>query len=716
MEEEIKSHLEKEYTHREGTWDVYGLDYEYFDASLSYEASGYRPITETQGLDFDPSWFTEIRDTKVRTKKYCSYQKGSKPYNDFWTEEFKRCNFGMTVNGYTITGDHYFFLNYYKLKVAKEGKAASGRATSFPEFYSKQYEYFHYIELCEWKKKDVCALKSRGVGFSEIGASLGCRMYSTVRESQVVYSAYTDKYLTDTLKKCWFQLNNLNSETEGGMRHIRQNVNSAYKKKASKLNREREESGFLSEISGVVVDAPNKLRGDRPDRIFLEESGSNPYLTTTWIQGDALVEVNGLKFGTKFAWGTGGDSGPALAGLGKMFSNPDGYNVLPFRHNFTKSGEYILSSFFIPAFTFVATEGYIDNRGVTNTEKAKEYYLRKRAPLLSDPKEYMKACAEYCFTPEDALALEGDNQFNTVLLSEQLANINLHKMGPTLEVGRLRFRYKDSRHDPEFISGVDFLNDPKGHIVMVERPILNEDGSVPRNLYVAGIDGIDMGQEDTSDKTKDPSKFAIVIKRRQFGLQNPSIVCYYLDRPEKIEEAHRTAMQLLMYYNCKAVLEYTRISVLQYFRTKRVEDRFLMRQVRATQSDIQMGNSKRFGVPATTPVIEHQLSLIAAFIEDYCHEIWFVELLEQALKYSITNKTKFDLIAAWGMAELGDEELVGVAPRKDDDKSNQFSQIGYYYDSNGNKHYGVIPKPNKPIEAKWSEYEGNRNSDPRYIY
>ena len=47
-EEEIKSRLEKEYTHREGTWDVYGLDYEYFDASLSYEASGYRPITETE--------------------------------------------------------------------------------------------------------------------------------------------------------------------------------------------------------------------------------------------------------------------------------------------------------------------------------------------------------------------------------------------------------------------------------------------------------------------------------------------------------------------------------------------------------------------------------------------------------------------------------------------------------------------------------------------
>jgi len=39
------------------------------------------------------------------------------------------------------------------------------------------------------------------------------------------------------------------------------------------------------------------------------------------------------------------------------------------------------------------------------------------------------------------------------------------------------------------------------------------------NLYVAGIDGIDIGQEQTSEYTKDPSKFCITIKKRAFGLQ-----------------------------------------------------------------------------------------------------------------------------------------------------------------------------------------------------
>jgi hypothetical protein len=42
-----------------------------------------------------------------------------------------------------------------------------------------------------------------------------------------------------------------------------------------------------------------------------------------------------------------------------------------------------------------------------------------------------------------------------------------------------------------------------------------------RNLYVAGIDSIDIGEEQTSDLTNDPSKFCIVIKRRAFGTRPP---------------------------------------------------------------------------------------------------------------------------------------------------------------------------------------------------
>lgn len=146
-------------------WDVSLKDpIDFFDSNLSYELTGYRPITETQGLDFDPDWFTEARRIKQETGSYCTYPKGSKKYMDFWKEQYKRCNEGFISNGYRITGDNYFFLNFYRLKDISSARiAGSGRSSTFPSFYSKQYEYFHYIEICKMTDHDVCALKARGV-------------------------------------------------------------------------------------------------------------------------------------------------------------------------------------------------------------------------------------------------------------------------------------------------------------------------------------------------------------------------------------------------------------------------------------------------------------------------------------------------------------------------------------------------------------------------
>ena len=53
-------------------------------------------------------------------------------------------------------------------------------------------------------------------------------------------------------------------------------------------------------------------------------------------------------------------------------------------------------------------------------------------------------CAEYCFTPEDALALEGDNMFNRELLANQKAAIELHKKGPTPIKGYLEYKFKNN--------------------------------------------------------------------------------------------------------------------------------------------------------------------------------------------------------------------------------------------------------------------------------
>ena len=150
---------------KEGIWD-YKIDdeFEYFDATKSYELTGYRPINRTEGLDFDPNWFTETREVFLKTGHYCAYPRNTKAYNDFWDEQYRRCQDGMTVNGYTITGDHYFFLNFYQLMDLKSAKkAGSSRIYDFPKFYVGQYQFFHYIELAKRIRKNAVLMKARGI-------------------------------------------------------------------------------------------------------------------------------------------------------------------------------------------------------------------------------------------------------------------------------------------------------------------------------------------------------------------------------------------------------------------------------------------------------------------------------------------------------------------------------------------------------------------------
>ena len=705
-------------------WDVKKEDpIEFFDARLSYEISGYRPISDTEGLDFDPKKFTQTRDVYVHTGKYTQFHFGTKAYNDFWGEQYKRCRDGLTVDGYTITGDHYFFLNFYRLQdLTQAKKAGTGRPYTFPGFFVAQYEYFHYIDLCRVCKRDAIGLKARGVGFSEIGASLTVNSYSSRRETLSIIVAHKEQNVTKTLSKCWYQLNWLNNSTQGGFFKLRQIKDSVMAKKASwyvKKDGQDIEDGWMSEIDGITADTPGKIRGDRVDLLLYEESGSWPGWKKAFIQGEALVNIQGEKFGIKLAWGTGGDSGPALEGLSDAFYNPNTYEALPYRHCHTQSGEQVITAYFIPAYNIVNRGGYIDSRGYTNPIKGKEYYDKERAKKTSDPEAFLIYCAEYCYYPEEALALEGTNKFNKILLTDQLTGIKLLGRGMLIEHGLLEYTFNTKEHSKENINGFRWIQNNSGKIHILEHPIWgnNQDGKI-RNLYVAGIDSIDLGMKDTSTATKDPSDFCITIKKRAYGNDEPRYVAYYKDRPNDIREAYKIAVRLLQYYNCLANLEASKVSIISWARDHGYINLF-MKRPRATMPDVMHGKSSQYGSPATPAIIEHQTDLIADFVNDYTHTIFFPEMLDELIRYTDENKRKFDMVAAMGETELAEEELNGTVPKVVNVVNERFEDIGYYTDEYGIKHYGIIPKSSK-LETRFNfnkPYEnlGNRTSDPRYV-
>ena len=118
-------------------------------------------------------------------------------------------------------------------------------------------------------------------------------------------------------------------------------------------------------------------------------------------------------------------------------------------------------------------------------------------------------------------------------------------------------------------------------------------------------------------------------------------------------------------------------------------------------------------------VIDLQTDLIADFVNDYCHTIWFPEMLDELNRYTDENKRKFDIVAAMGMAELGDQELQGIIPKAVENVDDAFQDFGYYRDENGIKRWGTIPKekPNIPKYDLFPYHYDNdrtRSSNPRH--
>lgn len=543
-----------------------------------------------------------------------------------------------------------------------------------------------YAELIRnYKSLGIKSLRdNKNWGFSEIGACLGVRPFITTKGFTTIYTAYTESYVDTVLGKCWVQLNWLNQNTDGGMKRLRQKIDNIKHKRASLVDSEGIEFGRMADIEGITADHPRKIRGERVDRLLFEEAGSNPILSTSWTQGTALVELGGARVGIKIAWGTGGDMGPALAGLAKMFEDPLSAGVLPYKNFYSDDGTAQYTGFFIPAYEFMMRPGYVDNRGVTDTKRAKAFYEEQRKLKLGE--RLLEYCSEYCFTPKEALLRQGENIFDSVLIADRITQIRVHKIGTSPQHIALLWDREDNDNSRNKVKAV---SSPNSKILVYEEPKRDSEGNIYNNLYVAGIDSIDQGTGDSATQY-DVSDFCIVVKRRVFGLNEPKYVCIYKDRPRDIREAYENAMKILVWYNCKALLEHTKISILTYFREKK-KDSLFMRRPKSSLGDIKKGNSAMIGVPATETIIKHGLELINNFVNDYCYGIDSDEMLEQLLNYSYENKRKFDIVAALGMCEMADEELTGINPKVKNEVTKTWKDIGWYIDDRGYKRYGIIP-------------------------
>lgn len=138
----------------------------------------------------------------------------------------------------------------------------------------------------------------------------------------------------------------------------------------------------------------------------------------------------------RVAFGTGGSSkASSMEGLKGMMEDPEAYNILPVRHNYTTDRSDTITGLFIPAYRIVYQ--YVDKRGYCDEQRAIEWYEKERKKKSDNAKNLLDYKAEYCFTIEEALIQQEGNVFPVEELANQLAALDVYKTVPKPKTGFL---------------------------------------------------------------------------------------------------------------------------------------------------------------------------------------------------------------------------------------------------------------------------------------
>lgn len=447
--------------------------------------------------------------------KYTLAPRGTSDYIKYWDQETKRCLNGYVApDGDSITGYHYFYLNYSPIMKLEEVqytdrygnvRTRRERILAFPDFWIGDYYYFQAIEEAEDTGKHMAVLKARQKGFSFKGASMLVRNYSLIKGSKNFAVASEQKFLIGDglLTKAWQIMDFIDKHTEWS----KQRLTSTRMERVSgyKITDEfgkQTEQGYLSSITGITLkNDPERIRGTRGRLVLWEEGGKFPNLLTAWrIEQPAVETDDGKAFGLMVAFGTGGTEGGSFDGLKDLFYKPDAYNVLSFPNIWDDGQENTRCGFFVPAYENMegvdedGNKRFMDKDGNSYRDVAIEELIAQRNKIKdggATQQSIDRFISERPIKPQEAVLELGKNIFPRKLLMDQLTRIRTNKKIQNMKHivdlswdgnGKVIATEKKSGDITTYHLKKD--DKPDGSVVIWEYPIPD----APFGLYIGGCD------------------------------------------------------------------------------------------------------------------------------------------------------------------------------------------------------------------------------------
>jgi len=603
-----------------------------------------------------------------------------------WYEEVADyCINGITIKGRYYNPLLYHWLNVFSLiaeQVDDKGNIV-GLNLSRPLYCSMDHYFLDYCWDAKKNGMHIAVLTGRGFGKTYLALNIIQREYTFFSESSSIISSHAGLQ-ADTDWGYIKQSLNVLSKThpEFKLKTIHNNdeiIMSGYKVATSNGEVIR---GNQSEIRKVIYGKnPDATRSMRPNVQLVEEFGAFPgkgkgSLENVLFQSEGSTVIGGNYTKTfQILLGTGGSIDNDMARV--IHSKPEIHNMIVVPDFGKKTG------LFIP--THYKYAGTWEKTGFPDIEKGLVEEKARREKLKREKmwKKLHQRQQEFPINYDEVFLRKGTNSFNQDKITTALTKI-YNKDVPEAKRGMMR----EVRDNDNNVVGFDFV-EGQGNVYIIEEPQRDKSGAMIDNLYIAGLDSIDQGLDDSVSSESDSSHLVMLVKKRLNNYFNDvmssTYVAWYDGRSHRIIHDYEQIVMMLLWYNCKVNIEYSKIAIKIWMESKGYAH-LLRERPRVS------GSPKYIGTTTALDVIKHQDILIGRYIDDYYDKIYIEPLLLQLRDYDQSDRRKFDFVVAMGLTELADEDMYDKkVERVNKSATENMTLFGYYRDRHGKKRYGKIP-------------------------
>jgi hypothetical protein len=440
-----------------------------------------------------------------------------------------------------LTGDNYFFMNYWWF----DAKTEDGYA----EYRYAQTKYFYFLELIDLDENCFGDLfvGNRRFSKTEVSAS---RIYNTATLEENTHSfvmsleyEHARKNIFEKIVRSWKVMFEPWRPKHSGTTEPREILNFGNPPKKSKKSKAQQRASEV--LNSYIQPLPTKvtaLQGKRPRRIFVDEAGTIDQMNIEdfWSTTKQALTLGMKKIIGKISMPCTLEDMKPNAGIRykNLWDQSDNRKISV--NGRTDSG---LKRWLKPFWE--GFEGFIDEWGFDMVAEAKAYVEAEVEAASDDNK--IKLRRQYPRNADDAFgivrgeAIEADCQ---LILEDNIAYA---------ETGVFPEQPCEI-YESAGVVKIRNVAPTDECLYIVEEPVEGVE-------YVVGLDGTATDEETSGKDVKNKrSKFAIVVtKKLHIGHRSYCEVAYVAKYPKKRDDMYRMAYHLWVYYNkfgkCKVMPE-----------------------------------------------------------------------------------------------------------------------------------------------------------------